>query len=115
MDFKTIGIEINGVLTDIVIGNFSNQILVIITQIKKFGPFIRVQSEETVKILENQENVLEIKTLFGVDKCDDHVAVRLIAEGIKTNKPLLFSLQLKDYSPRVLKTLRDILRNTISE
>ncbi|KAL6254346.1 hypothetical protein P5V15_014394 [Pogonomyrmex californicus] len=97
------GIVTNGHQTDIVLKLYSNRILLIITHFKKFGTLLTVNRESSVNGYNS--DVFTIKTIFGNDNNDVHVAARYIAQQINIEKPLLLSIALKDYDLETLKSI----------
>ncbi|CAH0396198.1 unnamed protein product [Bemisia tabaci] len=108
MSFKTIGVKLDGVPTDIVIGNFTNNIFIVLTQVKKFGSIISVKPE-AFKTAEGQQQVYDVRNLLGLEKESSLVAARFLAEQLEVPKPIIFSISLKDDSPRVLKSIKKVL------
>lgn len=50
-------------------------------------------------------NYINFRVLFGRDDVEVEAACRYIAEQINVDKPLLFSISLKDYEPDTLRTI----------
>lgn len=103
MSERACAITTNGHHTDIVLKPYSNQTLLIITHFKKFGTLLTVNRESSVNGYNN--DVYTIKTHFGSDNNDVHLAARYIAEQINIEKPLLLSIALKDYDIETLKAI----------
>ncbi|GAB1863093.1 PSMG3 protein [Camponotus japonicus] len=103
MTERSCGIVINGHHTDIVLRPYSNRTLLIVTHFKKFGTLLMINRESSVNGYTS--DVFTIKTLFGSDNNDIHVAARYIAQEINIEKPLLLSIALKDYNVKTLKSV----------
>lgn len=109
MFMKTFAVELDSNHTDIIIGNFNDKIFISITQTGKLGSILRVD-REIFKPFENQENIYNIRTILGNECNEDHVLVRILCESINTTKPIIFSLNLKTRSSRIIKALVEILK-----
>ncbi|XP_073983710.1 proteasome assembly chaperone 3 [Rhodnius prolixus] len=108
MKINTVGCKINGVMTDIVISNFQDNLFIVITQYKKIGNIIRVR-KDTDPALENQEEVYKLTYLFGKEDIPTLAAVRLLSEKIAISKNTIFALTLKEINPSVLNALVEVL------
>lgn len=103
MSENACGIIINGCHTDIVLKSYSNRTLLIVTHFKKFGTLLTINRESSVNGYNS--DVYAIKTLFGNENNDIHVAARYIAQQINIEKPLLLSIALKNYDLSTLKSI----------
>lgn len=52
-------------------------------------------------------------TLFGKDNNEDHLLVRVLAEKIQTSKPIIFIINLKNYSRTTIKTLSQVMKEKV--
>lgn len=104
MPFKTIGVKIEGTFTDIVLNNYENKLLIIITQTRKFGSILRVE-KEIFQALDAQENVFNIQTIFGKEDDELSLFARILCEKIETTKPVILIASLKVRSARAMKGL----------
>ncbi|XP_077260638.1 proteasome assembly chaperone 3-like [Temnothorax americanus] len=103
MSERACGIVTNGHHTDIVLKSYSNRTLLIVTHFKKLGTLLTINRESAVNGYNS--DVFSIKTVFGSDNNDVHVAARYIAQQINIEKPLLLSIALKDYNLETLKSI----------
>ncbi|XP_025159647.1 proteasome assembly chaperone 3-like [Harpegnathos saltator] len=90
----------------------SNRTLLIITHFKKFGTLLTINRDSSINgasvddvPLNTNSDVFTIKTHFGSDNNDVHVAARYIAQRIDIEKPLFLSIALKDYNIETLKAI----------
>ncbi|XP_077261204.1 proteasome assembly chaperone 3-like [Temnothorax americanus] len=103
MSERACGIVTNGHHTDIVLKSYSNRTLLIVTHFKKLGTLLTINRESAANGYNS--DVFSIKTVFGSDNNDVHVAARYIAQQINIEKPLLLSIALKDYNLETLKSI----------
>ncbi|PBC34688.1 Proteasome assembly chaperone [Apis cerana cerana] len=106
-------VDIHGHHTDIILKVYSNRLLLIVTQFKKFGSLISINRGS----LFNQYNnsIYSTKVLFGKDDVEVIAAARFITEQINTDKPLLISISLKNYDSIILKTIVTIINDMIAQ
>lgn len=103
MSERACGIVTNGHHTDIVLKSYSNRTLLIVTHFKKLGTWLTINRESAVNGFSS--DVFTIKTVFGSDNNDVHIAARYIAQQINIEKPLLLSIALKEYNLETLKSI----------
>ncbi|XP_011868649.1 PREDICTED: uncharacterized protein LOC105562425 [Vollenhovia emeryi] len=103
MSERSCSIVTNGHNTDIILRPYSNRTLLIVTHFKKLGTFVTVNRESAVNGYNS--DVFTIKTVFGSDNNDVHLAARYIAQQINIEKELLLSIALKDYDLAILKSI----------
>ncbi|XP_031847041.1 proteasome assembly chaperone 3-like [Nomia melanderi] len=96
-------IVIDGHHTDIALKIYSNRVLAVITQFKKFGTLVVVSRGTVVHELNNR--TFSTKVLFGKDDIEVVAAARFITEQIDVDKPVLVSISLKNYDPKTLKAI----------
>ncbi|XP_076650860.1 proteasome assembly chaperone 3-like [Halictus rubicundus] len=96
-------IVIKGYHTNIAVKVYSNRILLIVTQFKKFGSLVSVTRGPIIHQLTN--SVFSTKVLFGKDDIEVVAAARFIAEQINADKPLLVSISLKNYDSDTIKAI----------
>jgi len=100
---KGISLDIKGNRTDIVMCNYDDYLLVMVTQIGCVGTMLHARKEADVTI----DPTFNVSVLFG--KRDEPLLVacaRQLIEHISCcgcSKPLVLSLGLKDHSPGALK------------
>ncbi|XP_075217563.1 proteasome assembly chaperone 3-like [Lycorma delicatula] len=108
MSFKTFGVLIDGTKTDIVVGNFSDNLFIAITQYQKIGCILSVQKESFYS-LEDHQDIFEIRTLLGEEEGAEHLAARYLSEQICIPKSAIFAINLKDNSLRTLRAISKVL------
>lgn len=59
-------------------------------------------------------NLYFYRTLFGTDRNEDHLLVRILSDNIQSTKPMIFIVNLKKYSENILKNLIKILKELTS-
>lgn len=94
---------INGYHTDIAVKVYSNRILLIVTQFKKFGSLVSVTRGPIIHQLTN--SAYSTKVLFGKDDIEVIAAARFLAEQINVDKSLLVSISLKDYESDTMRAI----------
>lgn len=104
MLFKTFGVKIDGTSTDVVLSNYQNKLLIVITQTKKFGSIVRVE-KEIFQASDTRENVFNIQTIFGHENDENALFARILCEKIETTKPVVLIINLQNHSPRTVKAL----------
>ncbi|KAM9304843.1 proteasome assembly chaperone 3 [Gastrophryne carolinensis] len=103
---------INGVSTQVVCSAFTDHILVVVTQYGKFGTLVSVAPNVLTTELANP--TLTTKVLLGCDEPLVHVCAKNLVSFVSQeskNKPVLLALALKDKSPDIIKTLKDVIRS----
>ena len=105
---------VNSVPTEITIQEFSNRSLIFISQTAggRLGSFVEVTSDKpSFDHFNPTSNTFDIKILFGLDTEEIHLAARIFAGALNlTEKPILFSLAIKDFSKENLLAVRDFLK-----
>ncbi|XP_031550581.1 proteasome assembly chaperone 3-like [Actinia tenebrosa] len=114
---RQLAVAIDGTHTDILCTWFSDRIMVVVTQYRKFGTLINVKKESTVSrdLSSNQplnnEPVFNTKVLMGKDEPVWHVYGRQIASIIgekdESNRQVLLAIALKKHSPEILHCIMD--------
>lgn len=108
MSFKTSGVLIGGIPTDIIVGNFSDNLFIAVTQYQKIGCILSVQKAAFYN-LEGQEDIYEIRTLLGEEEGPGHLAVRFLSEQIEIPKSVIFAINLKNNSLPTLRAIAQVL------
>lgn len=107
--YKSIGVKINDIPTDIIYADHENKLLIIASQYQKFGALLSVTKEQIINLDHNTEPVYTVKPLFGSEDSDQQAAARFIAEKLNIQKPLSIFLCLNKYEPEIVKALVDVL------
>lgn len=106
---KALFLDIKGTRTDIVLSNYDDYIMVMVTQIGTMGTILHASKEESV----STDPTFNVSVVFG--KRDEPLLVacaRQLIEhiSISSSRPLLLSLGLKDHS---LETCKEIVAAVI--
>lgn len=108
MSFNSIAFEDNGIHTDVVLADFEDNNLVIITEFSKIGEVYLVK-KDTFYSLEGQEDLYSVQGLLGSEDERSLGAVRFLAERLKIPKNTVFSVTLKDFSVSHLRQIAEVL------
>ncbi|KAK7068542.1 hypothetical protein SK128_026586 [Halocaridina rubra] len=103
---------INNVQTDFCIINYSNRVLIFITQCAKIGNLFSVRQDTAQKNGITSPSPLfiyEISCLLGSDSEEITQAIRSLAEKLYINKPILLSLTLPVPDHRTVILLSEAL------
>ncbi|XP_064393630.1 proteasome assembly chaperone 3-like [Halichondria panicea] len=98
-------ITVNELDIDVVCSNFGDQILLVVSQVQKFGTLMEVRCDPV--LAGSSSHSFSVRTLLGKDKPEVHVFGRAIAGhlSLPTNTPLLLALGLRDHSPSLIPPL----------
>lgn len=113
--YKSIGVKINDIPTDIIYADHENRLLIIVSQYQKFGALLSVNKEQIEHLGSSSEPVYTVKPLFGNEDPQQQAAARFIAEKLNIQKPLNIFLCLNNYDPNLVKALVDILLDVQSK
>ncbi|RZF44775.1 hypothetical protein LSTR_LSTR000727 [Laodelphax striatellus] len=109
MSLSNFAVSIDGVLTDFVIGDYSDNLFIAITQFQKLGCIVSVRKDVMNDYSSAQEEVYDVCTLLGSSDESTELAARYLAEQLNIPKSVIFSINLKDKSLRTLKAIRKVL------
>lgn len=107
--YKSVGVKINEIPTDIIYADHDNKLLIIVSQYEKFGALLCVTKEQVVSCESETEPVYMVKPLLGSEDLEQQAAARYIAEKLNIQKPLGIFLCLNKYEPAIVNALVDIL------
>lgn len=113
MVFKSFGLLVNGIHTDIAHSSFEDNNLVIISQYKKIGEIFLVK-RSIFHSLEGQEELYSVQSLLGNGEDKTLGAVRFLAERLKISRNTVFCVTLKDFTPQNLRAIADALEKKVS-
>lgn len=106
--FKSIAADIDDVSTEIVLAEYSDKILLIVSQYQKIGSMLMIQKDQVQSSLSNTD-IYTTKVIFGATGEEQQVAARYLAEAIKISKPLCIFINLKSYDIETIKACKDII------
>lgn len=106
--FKSVCAEIDGVPTEVVYHEYTDRILLILTQYEKLGSIVIVEKEEVHQSIETSE-VYNTSVILGSANEEYHLAARYLAEQLDISKDLCLFIALKSYDVETLKALKDIV------
>lgn len=107
--YKSVGVKINDVHTDIIYADHENKLLIIVTQYQKFGALLSVTKEQVVNFGGSAEPTYVVKPVFGSEKLEQQAAARFIAEKLNISKPLSIFLCLNGYEAEIVRALAEVL------
>lgn len=106
--FKSIAADIDQVPTEIVLAEYSDKILLIVSQYQKIGSMLMIQKDQVHSPL-GTDDIYTTKVIFGASGEEQQVAARYLAEAIKITKPLCIFINLKSYDIETVKACKDII------
>lgn len=106
--FKSIAADIDNVATEIVLAEYNDKILLIVSQYQKIGSMLMIQRDQVHSPL-GTENIFTTKVIFGATGEEQQVAARYLAEAINITKPLCIFISLKSYDIETVKACKDII------
>ena len=112
--FKSIAADIDDVPTEIVLAEYTDKILLFVSQYQKIGSLLTVQKDQIHSHL-GTENIYTTKVIFGATGEEQQVAARYLAEAINITKPLYIFINLKSYDIETIKACKDIILDLKSE
>lgn len=104
--------EVNGISTQVVCTEFSNYILVVLTQYGKMGTLISVTPDSRSNDI--SKPTFTTKILLGKDEPLTHVCAKNLATFVSQeagNKPVLLGLALKDSSIDSIRHMKEIIKS----
>lgn len=112
-NLKIIAAEINNLHTEIVLGEFLEEYVLIITQCGKLGSLLKITQDN---VLNNGINntVFTVKLIFGADSIKQQAIARYIVEklNIKHSQLMIF-LNLQNYDQQTALQVTDLLLSII--
>ncbi|XP_050343139.1 proteasome assembly chaperone 3 isoform X2 [Nymphalis io] len=106
--FKSIAADIDDVPTEIVIAEYTDKTLLIVSQYQKIGSLLTIQRDQVHNPL-GIDNIYTTKVIFGAAGEEQQVAARYLAEAINITKPLCIFINLKSYDIETVKACKDII------
>ncbi|XP_063379451.1 proteasome assembly chaperone 3-like [Cydia fagiglandana] len=108
--FKSIAADIDDVPTEVVLAEYTDKTLLILSQYQKIGSMLTVQKDEVHNPL-GSSDIYTTNVIFGATGEEQQVAARYLAEAIKITKPLNIFINLKSYDIETLKACVDIVQD----
>ncbi|XP_063532054.1 proteasome assembly chaperone 3-like [Cydia strobilella] len=108
--FKSIAADIEDVPTEVVLAEYTDKTLLILSQYQKIGSMLTVQKDEVHNPL-GSSDIYTTNVIFGATGEEQQVAARYLAEAIKITKPLNIFINLKTYDIETLKACVDIVQD----
>lgn len=106
--FKSIAADIDDVPTEIVLAEYSDKTMLIVSQYQKIGALLMVQKDQVHSPL-GTDDIYTTKVIFGASGEEQQVAARYLAEAIKITNPLCIFINLKSYDIETVKACKDII------
>lgn len=106
--FKSIAADIDNVHTEIVFAEYSDKIMLLVSQYQKIGSMLMVQKDQVHSPL-GSNDIYTTKVIFGASGEEQQVAARYLAEAINITKPLYIFINLKSYDIETVKACKDII------
>ncbi|KAF9412929.1 hypothetical protein HW555_008708 [Spodoptera exigua] len=107
--FKSIAADIDDVPTEIVFAEYSDKIMLIVSQYQKIGSMLMIQKDQVHSPL-GTNDIYTTKVIFGAAGEEPQVAARYLAEAIKITKPLCIFINLKSYDIETVKACKEKLK-----
>lgn len=104
--------EVNGISTQVICTEFSNYILIVLTQYGKMGTLISVTPDSRSNDISTP--TFSTKILLGKDEPLTHVCAKNLASFVSQeagNRPVLLGLALKDSSIDSIKQMKEIIKS----
>ncbi|XP_073951896.1 proteasome assembly chaperone 3-like [Choristoneura fumiferana] len=112
--FKSVAADIDDVQTELVLAEYTDKTLIIISQFQKIGSMLTVQRDEVHNPL-GTSDIYTTKVIFGATGEEHQVAARYLAEAIKITKPLNIFINLKSYDIETVKACVGIIQDLKKE
>lgn len=106
--FKSLAVDIDDVATEIVVAEYTDKMLLIVSQYQKIGSMLLVQRDQIESPM-GTNDIYTTKVIFGATGEEQQVAARYLAEAIKISKPLCIFINLKSYDKRTIKACSDLI------
>ncbi|XP_077981913.1 proteasome assembly chaperone 3-like [Glandiceps talaboti] len=103
--------SVDGIHTDIVCTAFADRIFVVVTQFQKLGTLVHI-TKDVAGFVDISSPSFTTKVLLGKDESVVHIYAKHIASQIctgPTSTPVLLCLALKDFSPKHMQTIGDLV------
>lgn len=107
--FKSVAADIDDIPTEIVIAEYSDKILLIISQFQKIGSMLMIQRDQVQNSPVGVDNIFTTKVIFGATGEEQQVAARYLAEELNIVKPLCIFINLRSYDIETVKACKDII------
>ncbi|XP_047986455.1 proteasome assembly chaperone 3-like [Leguminivora glycinivorella] len=108
--FKSVAADIDDVPTEVVLAEYTDKTLLILSQYQKIGSMLTVQKDEVHNPL-GSSDIYTTNVIFGATGEEQQVGARYLAEAIKITKPLNIFINLKSYDIETLKACVDIIQD----
>lgn len=112
--FKSVAADIDDVATEVVLAEYIDKTLLIISQYQKIGSMLMIQRDQVHSPL-GVDNIYTTKVIFGATGEEQQVAARYLAEELNITKPLCIFINLKSYDIETVKACKDIVLDLKSE
>lgn len=106
--FRSIAADIDDTPTEIVLAEYTDKTLLIVSQYQKIGSMLMIQKDQIHSPL-GADDIYTTKVIFGATGEEQQVAARYLAEAIKISKPLCIFINLKSYDIETVKACKDII------
>lgn len=106
--FKSIAADIDDVQTEVVLIEYTDKTLLIVSQYQKIGSLLMIQKDQVHSPL-GTNDIYSTKVIFGASGEEQQVAARYLAEAIGITKPLCIFINLKTYDIETIKACKDII------
>lgn len=106
--FRSIAADIDETPTEIVIAEYTDKTLLIVSQYQKIGSLLMIQKDQIQNPV-GTNDIYSTKVIFGATGEEQQVAARYLAEAINITKPLGIFINLKSYDIETVKACKDII------
>lgn len=112
--FKSIAADIDNVPTDVVLVEYADKTMILLSQYQKLGCMLMVLKDQ-IHNPSGIDDIYTIKVIFGASEAEQIAAARYLAEAIQITKPLVLFINLKSLDIETLKACKDIILDMKSE
>ncbi|KAK3234018.1 hypothetical protein CYMTET_55712 [Cymbomonas tetramitiformis] len=101
--------NVEGIPTDLIMYGYDNQIMIVVTQIRKFGTILHARQD----VAYDGTTTYSVNTLMGkrdeplLESCTRRLVEVMGTQGCK--RPLILTLGLKSHTPTTLKGVMDLI------
>jgi len=109
MSFKTLAVLIDGIKTNIAVSEYIDSFFIVLTQFDKLGAIVTVR-KDSIEGIGEERSAYNVETALGPEDGPGEIVARFLAEQLGLSKPAVFSVALRDSSPRSLHAIAHVLR-----
>ncbi|XP_046361631.1 proteasome assembly chaperone 3-like [Haliotis cracherodii] len=100
--------------TDVLCSRFDDRLLLVVSQLQKFGTMVQISRNIVLDEMQQSTSVYSTKVLLGSDEPLTHVLAKNLIAEVKTTKPIILTMSLKDTTPQTVKALAALVKEVVS-